>query len=613
VAIAGICGGGFSFTVRIFVASRSPLYFQGLQPGYLLTVLLFAGLLGGTALAILRWRVLLAQQQVRPSIRLLESSWSIYLHAASLWIASETVLSWLSGWSHRSFSVDWVIVAGGLLLIAPIPIVFPARAGSGRWKLIWKYSVILAVEIVVGFVILAAINITTGIFGVYLWVLFPLSLVIVWMACFPWVLLYGWSIPFPTGPSDSENAQAYRRPTRLAEWTIISITALGQIGTLFGGLLATTPVSLGFHGIGCVYVYPAKTAEYWFWMGYRGFSTEVIAGDQIILRPSVNRFACLSVPTQGMYETSSVEQGYLFAARSWFWLIDPEQWESKKTKQNRKELARFIGRDYSSYDDLRSWWEQNSETLVWYGKDELLEMPRDGWKRYPRVGFSYVEQVRLGGPVWLWEPDREPEVSGGYGAPIGDAVFSSAFVDREARLRGLKLYVDDSMEVLTGERQRRAHEFLLSITGEDWVTEAGWWDALNHIRRTNPWQMSHFDTQSLLHMIQMAKDAGRDARMLPLLKEKTGLSYENAEEYIPWLENPENARFADWQKATGLISDLCLEDRGAHNCPTGTVATLEKLTGKNFATPGEWLKWWHDHRTNAALSEDGRRLVTKNK
>jgi hypothetical protein len=125
--------------------------------------------------------------------------------------------------------------------------------------------------------------------------------------------------------------------------------------------------------------------------------------------------------------------------------------------------------------------------------------------------------------------------------------------------------------------------------------------------------MSHFDTQSLLHMIQMAKDAGRDARMLPLLKEKTGLSCENTEEYIPWLENPENARFADWQKATGLISDLCLEDRGAHNCPTGTVATLEKLTGKNFATPGEWLKWWHDHRTNAALSEDGRRLVTKNK
>lgn len=215
--------------------------------------------------------------------------------------------------------------------------------------------------------------------------------------------------------------------------------------------------------------------------------------------------------------------------------------------------------------------------------------------------------------MWLWEPDREPEISRGYGPAIGDAVFSSAFVDREARLRGLKLYVDDSMEVLTGERQRRAHEFLLSITGEDWVTEAGWWDALNRIRRTNPWQLSHFDTQSLLYMIRMAKDAGREARMLPLLKERTGLSYENAEEYIPWLENPENARFADWQKATGMVSDLCLEDKGGHNCPTGTAATLRMLTGKNFATPGEWMKWWHDNRTNADLSEDGRRLVTTNK
>ncbi|MGB8591628.1 MAG: hypothetical protein WA755_05840 [Candidatus Acidiferrales bacterium] len=314
VAIAGICGVGFSFAMRIFAAFRSPGYFQELQPGYLLTVLLFAGLLGGTALAILRWRVL--QEQVRPSIRRLESRWNIYLHATTVWIASETVPSWLTGWSIRSFSVDWVIVAGGLLLIAPIPVVFPARAGSGRWKVIWKYSVILAVEIVVGFVILAAINITTGIFGVYLWVLFPLSLVIVWMACFPWVLLFGWSMRFPAGPSVSENAPLYRRPARLAESMIASITAVGQIGALFGGFLATAPVSLGFHGIGCVYVYPAKAAEYWFWKGYKDFSSEVIAGGQMILRPTADRMACLSVPMEGMYATASVEQGYLFAARS---------------------------------------------------------------------------------------------------------------------------------------------------------------------------------------------------------------------------------------------------------------------------------------------------------
>jgi hypothetical protein len=437
-------------------------------------------------------------------------------------------------------------------------------------------------------------------------------LVLPWIACFFWASVYVWSTRFPAAASLSGNTPV-PHPARLAEWKIVCLTALGQIGALSAGLLATAPPALGFHGIGCLKVYSSKPSEYWFWKGYKGTSSEVTLEDRIILRPTVDSSVCVSIPTEGMDDPQSIERGYLSAACSWFGLIDPEQWESGRTRQIRKGLVRLLGRDFSSYDELRSWWEQNSDSLVWSSEDQLLEIDKtDRWnlenpyayrQEHPRMGRGVVEDVRELGPQWLsgW----------GYGLDPAPADRGAVLHDREARLLGLRLYVADSIGILTGERQRRAREFLRNMTGSDFETEDEWRKALDQIRQTNPWQMSRFEAQDWVSFIHRTRNTSREASTLAGLQERTGLNDPNLEDFVSWLENPENTRSSDWEKASRMVGGLCLDDKGQIRCPIRTLAILKELTGNTFDSPQQWVQWWHDNQGNVVLSEDGRTLVTK--
>jgi hypothetical protein len=622
VAITAIGGAVFLTTAASFGDFRSSWDSDRLQIGYLLTVLLFAGLAGGTALGMLRWRVLKHQQRVQALAPVPHSPWRNYLRSAVLWIASTTVFVWLLEWLRSrlfswqtSFLIPEVSFGiAGFLLIAPIPIISSRPAGTNRWKLTWKYSGFAALVLVAiwGFLVFIAIASRRNYFISYAIAAFPF-LCVFWIACFLWALLYVWSAQLPAAASLSVNVPVARYPVRLTESKIVCLTALAQIGALFAGLLATAPAALGFHGIGCLSAYSSKPSEYWFWKGYKGTSSEVTLDDRIVLRPAVDSSVCVSIPTQGINDPPSVESGYHYAARSWFWLIDPEQWQSERTRQIRNELARLLGRDFSSYEELRSWWEQNGESLIWSSDHQLLEIPEpDEWdstssyayhQQHPRVGISVVEEVRGLGPQWL---------SGvAYGLDPAPADRGAVLNDREARLQGLKLYVADSIEILTGERQRRVHEFLRSMTGTDFETEDEWRKALDQIRPTNPWQMSPIEAQDSASLIQRTKNTARAATTLAGLQKRTGLDYANLEDFIPWLENPENARSSDWEKASAMIGDLCIKDNGQMHCPIRTLAILKQLTGKAFDSPQEWVQWWHDNRTNVALSDDGRTLVTK--
>jgi hypothetical protein len=89
------------------------------------------------------------------------------------------------------------------------------------------------------------------------------------------------------------------------------------------------------------------------------------------------------------------------------------------------------------------------------------------------------------------------------------------------------------------------------------------------------------------------------------------LNYANVEDFVPWLENPENTRSGDWEKASRMIGDLCIDDNGQMHCPIRTLAILKQLTGKTLDSPQQWVQWWYDNRANVALSGDGRTLVTK--
>ena len=621
VAIAGIGEAVFLKTAASFGGFRSSWDSDRLQVDYVLTVLLFAGLSGGTALGILRWRVVQRQQRVQAINRAADSRWSNYIRSAVLWIASATFVVWLIEWLRsRVFSsqvsfLSWEVSFGiaGLLLISPIPIVSPLPTPTNRWKLIWKYSGLAALVIVAMWAFLAFIGISARNFlGLIVLLEFPF-LFLPWIACVFWALVYVWSTQFPAAASLSGNAPMSHQPMRLTEWKIVGLTALGQTGALLAGLLATASPALGIHGIGCLSVYSSKPFEYWFWKGYKGTSSEVTLEDRIIIRPTLDSSVCVSIPTEGINDPPSIERGYHYAARSWFWLIDPEQWGNERTRQIRKELARLLGRDFSSYDELRSWWERNSDSLVWSTEDQLLEIPKaDEWnlpnpyaygQQHPRVGLSVVEEVRQLGPQWLSGVD--------YGLDPAPADRASVVHDREARLLGLKLYVADSIEILTGERQRRAREFLRNLTGSDFETEDEWRKYFDKIRPTNPWQMSLIEAQNWVSLIHRTRNTAQEAKTLAGLQERTGLNYANLEDFVPWLENPENTRSIDWEKASAMIGDLCIDDNGQMHCPIRTLAILKQLTGKTFDLPQEWVHWWQDNRANVVLSGDGRTLVTK--
>ena len=618
VAIAAIGEAFFLMTAAAFGGFRSYWDSDRLYSDYVLTVLLFAGLATGPALGILRWRVLQRQRRVQANPRISDSRWSKYLRSAVLWIASATVFVWLIEWLRsRVFSwqtsfLVWEVSLGimGLVLIAPIPIISPLPAQTTRWKATRRYSGFagLVIAAIWGFLFFRGIA-ARSYFVILVIGAFPF-LCVFWIACFFWASLYVWSTQFPPAASLSPNMPPSYRSARLTEWKIVGLTALGLIGALLAGLLATAPPALGFRGIGCLKVYPSKASEYWFWKGYKGTSSEVSIDDRIIIRPTVDYSACVSIPTQGMNDPPSIEWGYHYAARSWFWLIDPEQWESDRTRQIRNELARLLRRDFSSYDELRSWWEVNSDSLVWSSEYQLLETPEtDQWnlanpyvyrQQHPGVGPSVVEEVRELGPQWLW----------GYGYGLDPAPGNRGAVlnDREARLQGLKLYVDDSIEILTGERKRRTREFLRNMAGRDFETEDEWRKALDQIRLTNPWRMSPIEAQDWASLIHRTKNTTREGNTLAGLQERTGLNYTNLEDFVPWLENPENTRASDWEKASAMIGDLCINDNGQIHCPIRTLAILKELTANTFDSPQQWVNWWHDNRANVVLSRDGRTL-----
>jgi len=557
LAFAGIAEDAYVLTKGFFGGARWDWDYGVLAPGYVWTVLIVAGLTTGIALGTLRWRMVQAENRA-PTTRP-PDWWSTYVPSAALWIALQAVSFWLSEFPRRLFlpnSVHVFFSIAGALLVATIPLVLKPRNRS-RWLLLVLYSGILALVIVACFILLvvyATVAHMPG--GIFLWTLFPLSLVFVWMHCFPWVPLYLWSTPVTTPLSATAPLpESIAPPARSA---IVAISAAGLLAALPAGLFATSPFSLGLHGIGCVLALSSQPSEYWFWKGYKGVSSEVLNEDPIIFRPGVNASFCIVVPNQRLNDHDAIQEGYVLAARTWFWLIDPEQWESERTGEIRANLAHLIGRYFSSYDELSAWWEENNQYLTWSAEDQLLEIHKTDWQiEHPNAWhlapkLSVIERIRRDGPRWL-DPST---IASSQRGPPELFWFGSAIFDPEARLRGLKLYVADSVDVLLGERQRRIHDYLVSLTGRDYATADEWTHALTQIRRDDP-------------------------------------------------------RFAVWQNATVMVMDLCLEDHETIHCPIRTLKTLKLLTGNTFDSPAQWAQWWHDNRANIALSDDGRTLVTK--
>lgn len=565
VALAGIAQCIYALTKGFFAGPHWEQDYGLLAPGYVWTVLILAGLAGGTALGTLRWRT---QQAVEhPPITLPpDSRWRRYFQSTVVWLAIQAIAFWLMELlGPRRFQPDSLQVLfslAGLLLIAPIPLFFSMRSGISRWILAWRYAASIAIVVVTCFVLLIVfVAVARSPNGIILWAAFPFSLIFVWIYCSLWVPLYLWSTPLTSQSSPAENVAVPARFMPALQWMIVSLSVVALFGALPAGLLATSPAALGWNGIGCATSYSSVPFEYWFWKGYKGVSSEVLSGKSVIIRLSLDPSTCISFPAESLNDHEAIDKGYRLAARTWFWLIDPDEWDRGRTKEIRGGLAHLTGHDFSSYEELSSWWEANQEFLTWSAEDQLLETHKTEWQIDHPNGYlpppvpvlCVVEQLRKRGPVWLYGAD--PQLND----PLNE--FGSAILDREARLRGLKLFVADDIDVLTGERQRQTREYLRSLTGRDYETEDEWWRALNAITvLRNNWN---------------------------------------------------DPRFWEWQSATQRIPDLCLENQHYDHCPIGALKNLKELTGNQFDSPEQWVQWWHDNARRVELSPDGRTLVTR--
>jgi len=626
-AFDGLAASILVLTGNRFGTISSPGGLDPLESGYIATILLLSGLAGGTTLGILRWRILQAER-VQAVAKPLDPRWRLYLRSAVLWTACVIVYYWVisaARWAagdsdSRSFIlyvIPWAAV--GLLLIAPIPILSLAREGESPQKRIWRY---LKYSIAVLFVALGlASPFLMGIWFLYFPVFFLVYAAVFLPPLSFWVVLYVRyaQIPFKTSAPPEHRLSSYQ-PVRLARPSseIVWWSAAGQVSALLAGLVATVPVSLGLHGIGCRSVSSMDVSQYWFWKAYKGFASEVNSGNRMILRPAVKSSACMSLDQRGtasMNDPALISSGYVGAARAWAWLIDSEQWESERTNQIRKELTRLLGRDFSSYQELAAWWEENDRYLVWSGgTDELLEVRnrdldaqanQDVYQLRQLAAGRFVGERRLH-ELWVFGPK-----------PVGDVStypeLNALYFDDEARSREMKLNVAYLIVILLGEQQRRIQEYLRNRFKQDFSTQEEWQKFFAQIPRPYPWRMTRSEAQEWIGLLQAYGDKlAFRAQSVRNLQAKTGMSYSSLEDFMIWLQNPENTLGEEWEKGEKIVG-------AAYDTPepfsTKRLALdwLKLITDQTFDSPEQWVQWWQMNHANLIVSADGRKLVSKGK
>jgi len=588
-----------------------------LQLGYVISILLLNGIVAGTALGVLRWRIV-REQPTQPVPLPPNLSWIKDLRAQLIWIACATLSSWFFhayAWAtanspevslmplSATFSgfLGRLPGAAGFFFITPIPVLLPPRGGESRGLRILKYSLpaFLAACFVAAMISLPALMWAPVIFE-YIFLSFCLPSLL-------WGVLYGSSLqPSTRGAALSESRYAPFFPERrgLSISSAVWWSTAGYACALLVGWLATAPVSLGFRGAGCLNVSQIGVAEYSFWKAYKGFASEVDTGNQRLVRLSIDPSVCMTLDRDSMARLSTPEAlsgGYVIAARVWSWLIDPEEWQSDRTKHIRRELTRLLGQDFSSYDELRAWWQQNGEYLVWSGSSERLEVrdpdshsradqgiSRQRLNYEPTSASKTVRQA-----PWLFGPDL---LSGRPSFPG----FHSLFLDRDARHRALKLYAADNIQVLTGERARRVREYLHGLTGVDFATERERSEYFSKLPPSPcihdgdcPWNLTELDA----HYWRTPPDPSLwDATLPQVIRPRP-------DDFIPWLQRPESEHYAELTKARDLDIEVNEERR------ITAVSWLKNTTDQSFDSPETWVRWWQENHSALILSEDGLKLV----
>jgi len=321
----------------------------------------------GTLLAVLRWSCLERPAEQASSARH-DPGWLRWLKSMVLWVAVTMACAWavvpfsgIDGADALGFA-GIVVAVPGIFLIAPISAISPADPRATLGKRIWKYaknSLLVLLVLSGGYALLGTLRSNSALILVYLVSYMIYGVPVLWILCLFWSLLTGlaevpaaqrWQAVSPQTPATTQQTKAF------ANWKLGLLVLAAQSGVLLPALLATSPSSLGFRGVGCTSAYSSIPAEYWFWQAYKGVRSRSHSSDGIIFRPATDSSVCIVIDGKSMSFWSDPKQitlGYAEAARSWFWLIDPDEWESARTKEIRLELTRLLGKDFSSYEDLQ--------------------------------------------------------------------------------------------------------------------------------------------------------------------------------------------------------------------------------------------------------------------
>jgi hypothetical protein len=602
---------------------------NGLQFGYVATVLLWSGIVGGTTLGILRWRTL----QDGPLAALSEPSWKRYLRSAMPLIAGIVLCSWLTGvldwyreWHPYPYLNDRLLAQvllgiAGIFSVALWPVLSrkPEPLDKKRRILRSLKIAILSVTIVAGVVSIA------GVFGIV-----PIA-----FFYFPFVFLYYFRfylVPCLLWAASYEYSRPQRRDTRIdtrpsrrfgSNAAIACLAVSGQGAALLLGLLATAPVALGIHGIGCSTVQNASADLYWFLQAYKGLRSEVRFEKGMVLRPSSDARVCLilnDAQVAQLDEPKQITQGYVAAVYVWSWLIDPDAWESERARNIRKQLMRLLGRDFSTYDELREWGRKNSKYLAWSGTDIRLEVrqPEDEFSS-ERLSDSFLFAgnpifTNIRDPYANARPPNAPATPPHFFSNEPFNVFPALpswsyfedFVDREARARALKLDAAACIEIVTGEQQRRVQKYLHDMVGQDFSIWTEWKAFFDQIPRPNPWQLRREDAENWANILKAQPNLFRS------FQGGTGTSFSSADEFIQWLQDPKNARYDEWERAEAVFAavgdgpDLARSRQPA-------IDWLKAITKERFDSAEACEQWWRENHANLELSDDGQFLVVKSK
>jgi hypothetical protein len=138
--------------------------------------------------------------------------------------------------------------------------------------------------------------------------------------------------------------------------------------TLFASVFVTGTIQFLSAQDRCADIEQFTPDKYWLWEGYLGVQDVSDSGGERRGRLVNEPRKCFRVPLDQLQDPIARIRGYKQAVVEWVhWLSDDAKaWDKdSRTLAARQKLKALTGHDFSSKRELKSWWDENNDYLVW--------------------------------------------------------------------------------------------------------------------------------------------------------------------------------------------------------------------------------------------------------